>query len=122
MDVIKVVHRLYNKNEQCPTTSIKIYGNGVPFIIDTGTNLNIISNSTYNQLKRKPKLRQSIINAYGFNAKSPIPILGEFDMTMKGQNRQVKTRFLVLDGNADNLLGFYATPSLNYRLFDKTPY
>lgn len=81
-------------------------------IIDSGTNLNIISSSTYNSLKRKPKLKHSTVNAYGFNSTSPIPILGEFATTLTTGGKRVATRFLVLNGNADNLLGYYAARTL----------
>jgi hypothetical protein len=82
------------------------------FIIDSGTNLNIISSSVYSRLKRKPKIKYSEVNAYGFNAMSPIPILGEFHTTLKANGTKMVMRFLVLDGNADNLLGFYAAERL----------
>lgn len=52
------------------------------------------------------------MNAYGLNASSPIPILGEFSTTLGCNYKRVKARFLVLDGNADNLLGFYAAKKL----------
>lgn len=52
------------------------------------------------------------MNAYGFNASIPIPILGEFTTTLRCNYKRVKARFLVLDGNADNLLGYYAANKL----------
>lgn len=90
----------------------KFYGNPTTFIIDTGTNLNIISKKTFMNMNQQPKLYRSFVNAYGFNADNPIPILGEFKATLRCNYRRVKARFLVLDGNADNLLGYYASRKL----------
>ena len=66
------------KSETSPTTAFKLYGKSLKFILDTGTNLNIISKESFLKLDRRPKLQPSFINAYGFNSKTPVPILGEF--------------------------------------------
>lgn len=57
-------------------------------------------------------MKRSTIHAYGFNSKSPIPIIGEFQINLKANNSKVSARFLVLNGEADNLLGFYVAKRL----------
>ncbi len=112
LDLFQTIYRLHNVPDKSPTTDIKMYGSDVRFIIDSGTNLNIISSSTYNKLKRKPKISYSSVNAYGLNASSPISIQGEFFLRLKANGASIKTRFIALDGDADNLLGFYAANNL----------
>ena len=79
---------------------------------NTGTNLNIISASTYEKLKDRPQLLPTKIRAYGFNSKLAIPLKGEFQTTIWFKQRSVATTYLVLDGEADNILGFSAAYAL----------
>ena len=100
------------KSETSPMTAFKLFGKNLKFILDTGTNLNIISKENFLKLDRRPKLQPSFINAYGFHSKTPVPILGEFMTTLFCENRKHRAKFLVLDGNADNLLGYHAAKKL----------
>ena len=112
MDVVNTVNRLKNFKEICPTTNFKLFGTPTSFVLDTGTNLNIISKGTFMKLTRRPKLLPTLVNAYGFNSSSPIPILGEFKVTLRSNYKRTRACFLVLDGSADNLLGYAAARKL----------
>ena len=57
------------------------------------------------KMQQRPKLQQNFIEAFGFNAKNPVPILGEFKATLRCNYKRVRASFLVLDGHADNLMG-----------------
>ena len=96
----------------CPTNYIRIGQTKIKQLIDTGTNLNIISATTYEKLKVRPQLCPTKIKAYGFNSKLAIPLKGEFQTTIWFKQRSVETTCLVLDGEADNILGFSATYAL----------
>jgi transposase InsO family protein len=76
------------------------------FVIDTGTNLNIISKENFFKVLNRPKLSPSFINAFGFHSKTPVPILGEFSTTLICNDKKCRSIFLVLDGKAENLLGY----------------
>jgi hypothetical protein len=103
---------LNNRLQACPTTNFKLFGKLATCVIDTGTNLNIISKTTFNNFLFRPKLQPSFVQAFGFNAETPIPILGEFSVTLRCNYRRVRATFLVLDGHADNLLGYRAAAKL----------
>jgi hypothetical protein len=112
MEVVHTVNRLTNRKGQCPTTRFKLFGTSSSFVLDTGTNLNIISKYNFLKLFRRPKLAPTFVQAYSFNSKSPIPVLGEFKVTLRSNYRRTRATFLVLDGDADNLLGFTAAMKL----------
>ena len=90
----------------CPRTFIQLGSNKIKHLVDTGTNLNIISASTYNSLSNRPLLRKTLVNAYGFNSHTKIPLKGEFTTTIKFRHKPIKARYLVLDGEATNIIGF----------------
>ena len=112
MEVTAAVNRLPNRDERCPRVQFKLFGKSTSMVLDTGTNLNIISKRTYMNLPNKPKLRPTLVNAYGFNAKQPIPIIGEFKVRLRANYKRIDAKFLVLDGNADNLMGFEVASKL----------
>ena len=112
INAIETIHRLLNRKDNFPETKIKLFCSNVSFVVDTGTNLNIMSKNHFFKINRRPKLRPSFINAYGFNSNKPIPILGEFTTTLVCNSKRCKTTFVVLDGEADNLLGYYVCKKL----------
>ena len=97
---------------RCPRSYVKIGDRKVQHLIDTGTNLNILSRSTYFNLNKRPLLRHTSIRAFGFTSKTAIPLLGEFTSNIKFRHRIIPTRYIVLDGEADNILGYTAATLL----------
>ena len=106
------INKIKNKTAECPMVKLNVCGNEVRHIIDTGTTLNIISRKDYNNINNKPNLQPTSITAFGFQATAPVPIEGEFITTLQFQDKSIIARYLVLKGEADNLLGFAAAANL----------
>ena len=100
-------------DDKCPRINLQLNGSRVSHIIDTGTNLNIISKSTLNTLKPTPNLKSTHIKAYGFNADLPVPILGEFNIKIKFRDKSHELVYVVLNGEADNLLGYASAKAMD---------
>lgn len=98
--------------EKCPRTFIEIGKRKILHLVDTGTNLNILTKSTYQSLAAAPMLQPTKIKAYGYTSKSSIPLLGEFYAKIKFKHRFIHTKFIVLDGEAENILGYTAATLL----------
>ena len=96
----------------CPTTYITIGQTKIKQLIDTGTNLNIISLETYDTIRNKPALRPTETRAYGFHSKIAIPLMGEFYTLIKFKHTRIKAKYLVLNGEATNILGYSTASSL----------
>ncbi|MFY8165100.1 MAG: retropepsin-like aspartic protease [Sediminibacterium sp.] len=96
----------------CPRTYVSLGTTKIRHLIDSGTNLNIISASTYFAMKARPLLRDSRVKAFGFNSKTQIPLLGEFTTHVKFRHKSVMATFLVLDGVADDIIGFSTASAL----------
>ena len=74
--------------------------------------MNIISQSAYESIENKPNLNQSFIAAYPFQASEPVKIQGEFKTILNFDNKSCIARYLVLRGDAENLLGYAAANAL----------
>ena len=96
----------------CPRTYLLINKSKVRHLVDTGTNVNIIASDTYYSLKLRPALQPSQVHAYGFNSKTKIPLLGEFHTTIRFRHRSVRAKYLVLDGKADDIIGYSTASAL----------
>ena len=110
---IELIHELTAQEHLgCPRSYIQLGNNKIRHLIDSGTDLNIILASTYNSLKTRPLLRESKVKAYGFHSKTHIPLLGEFTTHVKFKHKVIMARYLVLDGVADDIIGFSAATAL----------
>jgi hypothetical protein len=109
-EIKHLIRRL--KNQSSPTIELEICNTKLRHVIDTGTTLNIISSAAYESIENRPKLNPSWIKAYGFNSNDPVPIKGEFITTINFNNDTHLAKYLVLNGEADNLLGFPAAKAL----------
>ena len=96
----------------CPRTYIQIGRKKINHLVDTGTNLNIISSSTYDNMKSRPVLQPTSVSAFGFHSKTAIPLLGEFTCSIKFRHKSITARYLVLDGNAEDIIGFSTATAL----------
>ena len=97
------------KSAIMPALTLLICNTLVSLIIDTGSEVNIVDEVTYNKLKIKPKLNTPTVNLYRYADKTPISLIGEFETRVKDQNGSFsKTKFIVVHGKAGNLIS-YAT-------------
>jgi hypothetical protein len=51
----------------------------VSFTVDTGAQVNIVDEKTYNKLKLKPKLHKCSESLFSYNSSKPIETLGQFE-------------------------------------------
>ena len=57
-------------------------------------------------MENKPKLRKTKIKAFGFHSKIAVPLLGEFLTTVCFKQHHVLARNIILDGDADDIVGY----------------
>jgi hypothetical protein len=96
----------------CPRTYITIGNTRVKHLVDSGTQLNIISQKTYAKLIDQPSLKTTNVQAFAFNSKTRVPLLGEFFSEIKHKQRAIFFRYLVLNGEAEDIIGFRTAKAL----------
>ena len=85
----------------CPRAKIKIGQCWIDHLIDTGTNLNILSRDTYDKLIPKPLLTPSKIRVFAFNATHQLHLLGAFGSNIFHHGKSILVKYLVLDGQSE---------------------
>ena len=98
--------------QACPRTFLTLGGNKLRHLVDTGTNLNIISSTTFKGLKTRPILLPTKVKAFGFHSRTVIPLMGEFTSEVKFFSQSIMARYLVLNGVADDIIGYSTATAL----------
>jgi hypothetical protein len=95
-----------------PFVAIFLSQTWINICVDTGAQANIIDEKTFNQLKLKPKLRKTSVKLYRYNDTRPIELLGEFKTRVMYNNQYRSVTFIVVKGNAGNLLSYMSAVEL----------
>ena len=97
----------------CPRMHISINGKRIRHLIDTGTNLNIVSIATFESIHPRPRLFETNTRAFAFNASTQLPIIGAFKAKVSHHSISSDATYLVLNGNAESILGFDTSTKLD---------
>lgn len=101
-----------NNINETPKANININGSNIKVIIDTGTSVNLISSTTYNQLWKKPTLTQDNTSIYSYNSQNKLPIMGKFIGHLCHGTKTVNETIYVLKGDAESLLSYRTAKTL----------
>lgn len=96
-----------NSNGKQPLTQIKLYGDTVPALIDSGAAVNIISEMTYNKLSIQPRLLHTDLRILAYGSKDALPILGKSTGCVEAKNT-----FYVIKGDGCSLLSYQTADEL----------
>jgi len=101
------------KTRPCPTTTLVIGNNNIKLMLDTGSQVNVLTHDTYNAMFNKPALKQTHLRLMPFNATKPLVSLGEFTVETSWHGISKYVNFVVVETNkyVDNLLCFQTMAS-----------
>ena len=93
-------------NTACVNVTCKVGGIETMFLIDSGSNINVVNRSTWEFLKqRKIKCRNwrpsEKMKVYGGHS---VTVIGRFVATIENKDKVFETEFVVHDGNSPSLL------------------
>lgn len=84
----------------------------IPFKLDTGAQVNLISIKDYRTLTVKGKIHPVKVKVTGYTGEA-IPVKGSCIATFKNKGRQIKTQLLIVDKSVQPILGLSACEKLN---------
>lgn len=89
-----------------PMITLLVCQSYVKFMVDTGAEINLIDEETFNKLKMKPCLRRSNVSLFSYGSRDKLKTLGEFNtrISYNGQYRSIQ--FIVTSGKHGNLLSY----------------
>ena len=100
------------KNFFMPMITLFMCGISLGFTVDTGAQVNIIDERSYNKLRFKPKLVKSKTKLFGYGNENCIETIGTFKTRVKYSGQYKSIHFVVTKGNYGNLLGYKSSVEL----------
>ncbi|RNA24068.1 RNA-directed DNA polymerase, partial [Brachionus plicatilis] len=83
------------------------------FLIDTGTTVNVIDQSTFESLDFKlVNIAPSTKRVYAYGSTQALKMLGTFSTHVKHKNNSVETQFAISLGNSGCILGLETLEAL----------
>ena len=86
------------------TVSLKIKNRSIRMKIDTGSDVNIIDQPSFEIFKHSVKLKKTDINLRGYNSKFPLKVLGKFSEVVESRSKVILTEFYVVSGRSGSLI------------------
>jgi hypothetical protein len=82
--------------------------NGIPVnvLVDTGSNINVVDESTINKFKNEIKLRKAGTRIFTYGSKTTLDIMGKFKATIKTKDKIEIAELYIVKGNSGCLLGY----------------
>ena len=106
-----------NINRVNTLTKIKLNGTKIVVQIDSGSDVNIITEADFNRLEDRPELLPTKMKLYPFATNRPLPILGKFSSIIEMADKIVPVIFYVIKKskkNMENILGAATSQELGY--------
>ena len=100
-------------NNNRPVYPICVEDAIINMLIDSGSTLNIIDETTYWKLRTMPKLQNSTDKIFTYSGQTPLKLKGTFDATVKAFERETKAKIYVTEGSNGAILGQETAEKLN---------
>ena len=88
--------------------------NDVPskVLIDTGSTLNIVSETIVDKMCPKPQFKKSKVRAFAFGQNKPLPIKGKYTCIVETDSKFTTADFHVVSGNKETIISYQTAVQL----------
>ena len=98
------VYTVSKEQNEKTHANVKLNGQNVHFLIDTGATVDIFDSNTFEKLNKKLSLQKSSTKIYAYRFQTPLPLKGQFQATLESKKRYTVSQIYVIDGAGGNLL------------------
>ena len=95
-----------------PHTVVKLDGRNTSFVIDSGSSVNLVDETTFAKLEPQPKLRHDKISVKAYGSNNPLSIVGSFTCLLESKERLTNAKVYVVRGNSGSLLSYQTAVEL----------
>lgn len=96
-----------------PRVSMTLEDTDISMLVDTGSTINVITDTCYQRLTKHPTLDQSNkVRVYAYGSKTPLKVRGTFETELTFRDNTAQATFYVVYGDSDNLLSCDTSESL----------
>ena len=95
-----------------PRSEFRLGDNVLECLVDTGSPINVIDEVTYEGLRNRPRLEVCAKKYYGYTAKTPLEIRGQFVADVEFRGVKTQAGFIVIIGQEESLLSYRTAMAL----------
>ena len=106
-DYVFGIHEQENVNSvksKQPSLNVTVNGLNVRMLVDTGSSINVLDESTYNKFQVKPKLSKTDTKVFTYGSNTNFPLLGKFIGTLETRHKFTTATIYVTKGASGCLL------------------
>ena len=92
------------KTKHQPRLNVTINGVNVQMLVDTGSNINILDENTYEKFQVKPKLFKADTKVFTYGSNTNFPLLGKFIGALETRHKITTVTIYVTKGSSGCLL------------------
>eukprot|EP00112_Aurelia_sp_Birch-Aquarium-sp1_P015403 Seg3408.2 transcript_id=Seg3408.2/GoldUCD/mRNA.D3Y31 product="putative protein K02A2.6" protein_id=Seg3408.2/GoldUCD/D3Y31 len=92
-------------SKERPVYPVNVDGTPINMLIDSGSTLNIIDETSLQKLKEEPQLANSKANIFTYLGKEPLKLKGTFIAQVEAFGKETQAKFYVTEGSGGALLG-----------------
>ncbi|XP_063436697.1 uncharacterized protein LOC134718136 [Mytilus trossulus] len=96
-----------------PKINVKINNSNVDILIDTGSSINVIDESTFENIKCKPKLSHADSKVFAYGSDKNLKLMGKFHATIETDHKITTAPVYVTKGRYGNLLSYDTSVDLS---------
>ena len=96
-----------------PVYPIFVENTKINMLIDSGSTLNILDETTYRTLSKIPKLQNSTAKIFTYSGQVPLKLKGTFIATVRACGKATQAKFYVTEGSNGAILGQKTAETLN---------
>ncbi|CAC5375380.1 unnamed protein product [Mytilus coruscus] len=96
-----------------PKINMKINNSNVDILIDTGSSINVIDESTFENIKCKPKLSHADTRVFAYGSDKNLKLMGKFHATIETDHKITTAPVYVMKGRYGNLLCYDTSVDLS---------
>ena len=99
-------------NRSLPLFNVTVGGKCVHVLADSGSTVNLMSETDYHSLRSKPRLTESNTNVFPYGSVKSITLLGSFSSNVQYKDRNCFAMFYVVKGTTRSLLSWETSQHL----------
>ncbi|VDI77264.1 Hypothetical predicted protein [Mytilus galloprovincialis] len=99
-----------------PKINVKINNSNVDILIDTGSSINVIDESTFENIKCKPKLSHADTKVFAYGSDKNLKLMGKFHATIETDHKITTAPVYVMKGRYGNLLCYDTSVDLSIQI------
>ena len=101
-----------------PHVHAAVANESLAFLVDTGSPINILDESTFARLAPMVKLDTCSTNFFGYSSTTPLEVMGQFATTVSYKSRATSASFIVIKGFERCLMSHSTAIELGIIVFD----